>query len=130
MRYLSTLALILMSMNAVEAGANAKAKAKEWKYAGEDHGIQFFFKTGKSSGKGVIQLKLVNTSDRPLEVDFRIRDTDWSQEFTRGLQGSEADSTLQYRPQDGGIVRYPYIDRVFIDAEQEMQGQIELSQTN
>ena len=126
MHYLSTLALLLVSINP----GNAGTKSKEWKYAGEDHGIQFFFKTGKASGKGIIQLKLVNTSDRPLEVDFRIKDTDWSQEFTRGLQASEADSTLKYRPLDGELVRYPYIDRVFIDVEEEMQGQIELSRTN
>lgn len=105
-----TLALALCT--GLAAAANRK---DNWKYAGEDHGIRFYYQTAKGRSAGPMMLKLENTLEMPVEVSFRVKDTDWNKGFVKSLAPGESDSTLVYKMQDGASVRYPFIDRVYLE---------------
>jgi hypothetical protein len=91
-----------------------RAKQDPWSYAGEDHGIRFFFKTEQVRGKDRMRLKLENTSDAPVDVAFRVMDMDWHTRLANSLAARGTDSSLVVRLQAGREIRYPYFDEVFL----------------
>lgn len=107
--------------------ATAANRKDNWKYAGEDHGIRFFYQTSKGRAAGPMVLKLENTLEVPVEVSFRVMDTDWKQAFVKSLAPGESDSTLVYKMRDGESVRYPFIDRVYLEKVGESQDGLLLS---
>jgi hypothetical protein len=83
-----------------------------WKYAGEDHGVRFFF---QPDAKGGIRIKVENAQDTRVDVLYRVMDTDWKMRFASSLKPHGADSTIRYRPSEhDAAVRYPYFDQVFL----------------
>lgn len=113
----AALALIL-------AAATAHTKAlKKWKYAGEDHGIRFFYTEPRGAKNGSILLKLENTLDMPVGISFRVKDTEWNKAFEAQLAPGATDSSLTYRPEVGLGVRFPFIDRVFVEDAGEPRGE-------
>lgn len=106
---------ILCSLLALAALASAGKKTDSWKYAGEDHGIRFFFKTKNACQEGPIALKLESTLSIPVEVSFRVMDIDWKKEFAHTLAPNETDSSVVYRPLDGYSACHPYFDRVYLE---------------
>lgn len=87
----------------------------KWKYAGEDHGLRFYFQPPKDGRKGPITLKVENTRPLSVGVTFRVRDTDWKCTFVSNLSPFEADSSLSFVPENGLPVLYPFIDRIFVE---------------
>lgn len=99
------------------SGKNAKTGHKRkdaWKYAGEDHGVRFFFQEEKNGG---IRIKVENGLDARVDVLYRVMDTDWKKNFASSLAPHAADSTIRYRPVDcgGNGVKYPYFDQVWLE---------------
>jgi hypothetical protein len=86
-------------------------KKDPWRYAGEDHGIRFYFQPVKRGG---IRIKLESNLDTRVDVLYRVRDTDWKKSFTCSLAPGAVDSTLRYRPLEAQV-RYPVFDRVFLE---------------
>ncbi len=112
--------IIFISLLAGAVFATPKAghhKKDPWKYAGEDHGVRFFF---QAAPKGAIRIKIENSMDAQVDVMFRVMDTDWKKSFVNSLAPHSADSTISYRPVDamGGrdAVRYPYFDQVYLES--------------
>jgi hypothetical protein len=105
--------LLLVATGTVLAGAGSKKSG--WKFAGEDRGVRFFFKTAGKDGRRPIKLKIENTLPRPVDVSFRVRDTDWTHRFETELAPGSQDSSLVYLPRYGYQVRYPFIDQVFME---------------
>jgi hypothetical protein len=107
--------LILAAALAGTAFAASKPGPRKdpWKYAGEDHGVRFFF---QPDAKGGIRIKVENGLDTRVDVLYRVMDTDWKMRFASSLQPHGADSTIRYRPSEkDALVRYPYFDQVFLE---------------
>lgn len=116
MRIVKSAGLVLVFLMPAMAG---KAAKDTWKYAGEDHGIRFFFKAERVRGGERIRLKLENTSEAQVDVAFRVMDTDWNNRFAKSLEANEVDSTVIFRPGEGSPVRYPYFDQVYLQREED-----------
>jgi hypothetical protein len=113
MRILSAVSAIALLAGAASAGHAAGPRKKDpWRYAGEDHGIRFYFQPDRRGG---IRIKVENGLDTPVDVIYRVRDTDWKKRFTCSLAAGAVDSTIRYRPLDEAVVRYPYFDRIFLE---------------
>lgn len=97
-------------------GKSHAAKKSPWKYAGEDHGVRFYFKTDGKADKGPIHLKLENTSEARVDVAFRVMDMDWKKSFANSLPAHGSDSSLVYVPPKGSSVCYPYFDQVYLES--------------
>jgi hypothetical protein len=119
MRIMKSVGLVLVFLIPAMAGGASKSRKDGWKYAGEDHGIRFFFKAERERGGERIRLKLENTSEAQVDVAFRVMDTDWNNRFANSLAAHEVDSTVVFRPGEGSPVRYPYFDQVFLHRVEE-----------
>jgi hypothetical protein len=119
MRIMKSAGLVLVFLIPAMAGGASKSRKDGWKYAGEDHGIRFFFKAEQARGGERIRLKLENTSEAQVDVAYRVMDTDWNNRFANSLDAHEADSTVVFRPGEGSPVRYPYFDQVYLERVQE-----------
>ena len=115
MRGIKLAGLVLVILAPAMAGGKSHAKKDAWKYAGEDHGVRFYFKTDGKSAQGPIRLKLENTSEAQLDVMFRVMDMDWKKSFANSLSAHETDSTMVFTPPKGSAVCYPYFDQVFLE---------------
>lgn len=104
----------LLAGAAMAASKPGKKKKDAWKYAGEDHGVCFFFQPQKD---GSIRIKVENRLDARVDVLYRVMDTDWKKSFASSLAPLSADSTIRYRPTDLGrdAVKYPYFDQVWLE---------------
>lgn len=92
---------------------------EHWQYAGENHGIRFFFKIAnecRESGASVA-VKLESTLDYPVTVSFRLNDPNWSKIFERDLTPGEKDSGLKFTPGEGTAC-HPFVDEVFVDTKE------------
>lgn len=97
---------------AVFAGPKSGPRKKDpWRYAGEDHGVRFYFQPVKRGG---IRIKVESDLDTRIDVLYRVRDTDWKKSFTCSLAPGAADSTIRYWPREAHV-RYPFFDRVFLE---------------
>jgi hypothetical protein len=108
-------ALILLNL------AAASKKPTKWKYAGEDHGIRFFFKAKNECKDGPIVLKVENTLSLPVEVSFRVMDIDWNKEFASALAPNQIDSSTVFHPKEGSSVCHPFFDRIYLEQSQGME---------
>lgn len=115
---------ITMALALCAGLATAANRKDSWKYAGEDHGIRFFYQTSKGRAAGPMVLKLENTLEIPVEVSFRVKDTDWNHGFVKSLAPGAKDSTLVHEMRDGASVRYPFIDRVFLEPVGESRDEL------
>ena len=97
-----------------KGGKTGHKQKDAWKYAGEDHGVRFFFQEEKNGG---IRIKVENGLDARVDVLYRVMDTDWKKSFASSLAPHGADSTIRYRPLDCGKdgVKYPYFDQVWLE---------------
>ena len=115
MRIINTISVVSLLAGAALAAPKAGHHNKKdpWKYAGEDHGVRFFF---QPEAKGGIRIKIENSMDAQVDVMYRVMDTDWKKTFASSLAPHAADSTIRYRPEAAGRngVRYPYFDQVFL----------------
>lgn len=99
----------------------AGKKQSEWKYAGEGHGIRFFFKKNHNPKSGEkILLKVENTLSMPVTVSFRVRDTDWQHRFEFTVPPMDADSTHSHVLQKSLLVRYPFLDEVYVGSSERL----------
>lgn len=113
MRILSAVLTSALLAGAAFAGPAPELRKKDpWRYAGEDHGIRFYF---QPVAQGGIRIKLESDLDTRVDVLYRVRDTDWKKTFTCSLAPGAVDSTLRYRPLDEAQVRFPYFDQVFLE---------------
>jgi len=106
--------IALLAGAAMAASKPGHKKKDAWKYAGEDHGVRFFFQPQKDGG---IRIKVENGLDTRVDVEYRVMDTDWKKSFASSLAAHGADSTIRYRPADCGKngVKYPYFDQVWLE---------------
>ena len=109
--------IIITAMAAGAALAAPKGgshKKDLWKYAGEDHGVRFFF---QPAAKGAIRIKVENSMDAQVDVMYRVMDTEWKKTFASTLAPHAVDSTINYKPVGGGkgAVRFPYFDQVYLE---------------
>lgn len=112
MRMLSAVLTISSLTGAVLAGpAFGRGRKGPWLYAGEDHGVRFYFQAGKRGG---IRIKVENLLDSRIDVAYRVKDTDWMKNFTCSLAPGAVDSTIRYRPLEARV-RFPYFDRIFLE---------------
>jgi hypothetical protein len=112
MRIASAVLTMSLLAGASFAGPSSGPRKKSpWKYAGEDHGIRFFFQPVKRGG---IRIKVENGLDDRVVVLYRVRDTEWKKTFACSLAAGAADSTLRYWPLEAEV-RYPFFDRVFLE---------------
>lgn len=96
--------------------AFAGGNKDRWKYAGEDHGVRFFFRTAENGRGGKMVLKLENTLPVPVELTFRVKDLEWKSNLASSLEPHGKDSSLVVRLAPGSPILYPYVDRVFIES--------------
>lgn len=86
---------------------------RTWKFAGEDRGMRFHFRENQcNEGKGIL-IRVENTLPRPVQLEFRVRDTDWAHRFKWTVPAMGIDSTFSFVPMDSAQVLYPYVDEVF-----------------
>ena len=112
MRFRRAVLTGLLLAGAAFAGRKAvRVKKDPWRYAGEDHGVRFYFQPEKEGG---IRIKVENRLDIRVDVLYRVMDTDWKKNFACSLAPRAADSTIRYQPLEAGV-RYPYFDRVYLD---------------
>ncbi len=91
-------------------------KISGWKYAGESHGIRFFFKKSHKPESGEkILLKVENTLSSTVGVYFRVRDTDWQHRFEITVPAMDADSTHSYALEESASVQFPFIDEIYVE---------------
>jgi hypothetical protein len=98
---------------------NQTGTSERWLYAGENHGIRFFFKianecreTGASVG-----IKLESILDYPVTVSFRVNDPNWSKTFQRDLTPGEVDTGIKFTPGEGTAC-HPFVDEVYVDSKE------------
>lgn len=115
MRTLNILLAAVMLAGTAFAGPKTSPRKKSpWLYAGEDHGIRFFFQPDKRGG---IRIKLENSLHTHVDVLYRVKDTDWNKTFNCSLAAGAVDSTTRYQPMEAQV-RYPYFDRIFLERDQ------------
>lgn len=109
-----SLFIVTLLAGAALAASKPGKKKDAWKYAGEDHGVRFYFQPEKD---GSIRIKVENSLDARVDVLYRVMDTDWKKSFASSLAPHAADSTIRYRPADLGrdAVKYPYFDRIWLE---------------
>jgi hypothetical protein len=111
-RFIAVLALL--GAAAVRADVPLK-----WQFAGENQGIQFYFRISnecKESGARV-EMKLENTLDRAVTVNFRLVDPDWEQKFARELGPNMKDAAIKFTPESGTSC-HPYVDEVYVQSRE------------
>ncbi len=91
----------------------------KWQFAGESNGIRFYLKiTNECQQSGAnVAIKLENTLDHAVSVNFRLNDPEWSKTFEKNLAASGVDATLKYKP-DGGTACHPYVDEVYVESKE------------
>jgi hypothetical protein len=109
-RLTCALSLLFASAKAGQAG-----DAEKWKYAGEDHGIRFFFAAGEECREGPLLLKFENMLSIPVTARFQVKDGDWMKSFEHPLAANQVDSTIVDRPADREALCHPDVGRVSLD---------------
>lgn len=115
-RWLATAALAGTLLRVAAASAEAPAR---WQFAGVNQGIRFQFRiANECRDQGAqVEIKLENSLDQAVVVDFRLVDPDWKKSFERELGSKMEDASIRFTPEEGTAC-HPYFDEVYVESKE------------
>ena len=115
-----------MSATVIMIGALAglAAAPAKWQFAGENQGIRFYFKIAHAcqSDGAEVEVKLENTLDHAVTLNFRVVDPEWKMSFERELPPKVVDTAIHFIPEEGSAC-HPYVDNVYLESKETQVSQ-------